>query len=140
MEKQTQTSQVDASHSEQNLIWGLLLSMRIEGFQEVEISNGLFHKAFAHLLDEHEEQVLQLLGFVPVANPLFGEFESVNEALDEAHRAGIVGFRNPTYRRMTLDLSRESAQRLLGRIGQNGATYQKLAHSFAQHYSKLTNK
>lgn len=119
---------------ERDLVWGILLALRARGVEQLDNSGGALHTAFAQLLADDGAYVREALGFVPSPNPLMGEFRCIVEALDSAHRAGLVSFLNPTYRRVVLSVRAGAATKMLETLGEEAKVGTKLAERFFEHY------
>lgn len=129
------TLSMNPEKRERDLVWGILLTLRARrGIEKIDNSGGLLHAAFSKLLDEDATSVREALGFVPTPHPLFGEFRCITEALDRAHRAGLVSFLNPSYREIVLKVRPDAAETLLGRLSVSVEESERLADSLWKHY------
>jgi len=127
----------DPDQREQDLIWGILLAIRAQSVKALDNRGGLLHRVLAKVLDEKREAIGQALGFVPTPHPLFGEFRCLIEALDEAHRADLIGFLNPHYREIVLKVHPDTAHQILQDLSQREELSRELAERFLFHYRQL---
>jgi len=112
---------------------GLLAALRlknIEGVIEGEPTE--VHRAFYRVLKElQKDEIFDVDLFEVDYDPLYGQSGWFDRALTTAQRDAIIGFANPSYRKITIKYSEAEGKAILDSIGAN-AEFQRLAEVFTR--------
>ena len=108
---------------------GLLAAIRLK--QEVIAGEPTdVHRAFYRVLKElRKDEVLDVDLFDVDYDPLYGQSGWFDRALTTAQRDAVLGFANPSYKKITIKYSESESEAILNSIGAKNE-FQRLAEVF----------
>ena len=96
---------------------GLLAAIRLER-HEIEGEPTEVHRAFYRVLKELQKcTVLDVDLFEVDYDPLYGQSGWFDRALTTAQRDAVLGFANPSYKKITIKYSEDEGEAILDSIG-----------------------
>lgn len=98
------------------------------------------HRAFYRVLKElQKSSVLDVDLFDVDYDPLYGQSGWFDRALTTAQRDAVIGFANPSYKKIIIKYSREEGEATLGSLGAENE-FQRLAKVFTDSLSAAAPK
>jgi hypothetical protein len=108
---------------------GLLAAISLEN-PVIEGEPTEVHRAFYRVLKElQRDSVLDVDLFEVDYDPLYGQSGWFDRALTTAQRDAVLGFANPSYKKITIKYTRDEGEAILGSIGAKDE-FQRLARVF----------
>jgi hypothetical protein len=113
---------------------GLLAAIRLKT-DVIEGEPTEVHRAFYRVLKELQKgDILDVDLFEVDYDPLYGQSGWFDRALTTAQRDAVLGFANPSYRKITIKYSQREGEAILNSIGE-GNEFRRLAEVFTNSLS-----
>ena len=113
---------------------GLLAAIRLKT-DVIEGEPTEVHRAFYRVLKELQKgDILDVDLFEVDYDPLYGQSGWFDRALTTAQRDAVLGFANPSYRKITIKYSQREGEAILDSIGE-GNEFRRLAEVFTNSLS-----
>jgi hypothetical protein len=115
---------------------GLLAAIRLETNGVIEGEPTEVHRAFYRVLKELQKKgaVLDVDLFDVDYDPLYGQSGWFDRALTTAQRDAVLGFANPSYKKITIKYSSDEGEAILDSIGER-KEFRRLAEVFTNSLS-----
>jgi hypothetical protein len=114
---------------------GLLAAIRLETDGVIEGEPTEVHRAFYRVLKELQKgAVLDVDLFEVDYDPLYGQSGWFDRALTTAQRDAVLGFANPSYKKITIKYSSDEGEAILNSIGER-TEFRRLAEVFTNSLS-----
>jgi len=115
----------------ENFFDGLLAAIRLQNeFIEGEPTD--VHRAFYRVLKELPKSVFLDVDLFEVDyDPLYGQSGWFDRALTTAQRDAVLGFANPSYKKITIKYTKDEGNAILNELGAR-AEFQRLAEVFTK--------
>src|ERR1035437_2317801 len=114
---------------------GLLATMRLETDGVIEGEPTEVHRAFYRVLKELQKGAVLYVDLFEVDyDPLYGQSGWFDRALTTAQRDAVLGFANPSYKKITIKYSPDEGEAILNSIGERDE-FRRLAEVFTKSLS-----
>ena len=114
---------------------GLLAAIRLETDGVIEGEPTEVHRAFYRVLKELQKgAVLDVDLFEVDYDPLYGQSGWFDRALTTAQRDAVLGYANPSYKKITIKYSSDEGEAILNSIGER-TEFRRLAEVFTNSLS-----
>ncbi len=118
----------------QDLLIGILAALAKDGVETLKTTDKVFHSGFAAALDVFKNAGGSLAEVAESFHPdiVSNTYDELNHALIAAESFNLLRFPNPTYSRLQLTITPQTAEKLLRKYPQHRPVFEQAAEVFLE--------